>query len=84
MKKFASIALIAALVLSLCACGRKNKPTEPTTTTTVPPTTYATIPSIPATTEIILPDPTLDSLFPDSGLLDTSENTEAPTDSTTK
>ncbi len=83
MKKYVSIALVLVLTLSLCACGRKDKQTqpttEPTTATTVPPTTYDTVPNTTATTDTILPDfsdPTMDSIMPDSGLLDTSESTQ--------
>ncbi|MBR4109993.1 MAG: hypothetical protein IKK41_06770 [Oscillospiraceae bacterium] len=83
MKKFASIALVLVLSLSLCACGRKDSQTTPTTApttaTTVPPTTFTTVPSTSPTMDTILPDlpdPTMDSMLPDSGLLDTSESTQ--------
>ena len=75
MKKYASIALVLVLTLSLCACGRKDKQTTPTTI----PTTTTTGPSTTVTEDTILPDimdPTMDSLLPDSGLLDTSESTQ--------
>lgn len=82
MKKFASLLLGAALVLSLCACGcstmdsQTTPTTAPTTATTTQPTTSTTKPSTTPTTDTMLPDPTMDSLLPDSGLLDTSESTQ--------
>lgn len=82
MKKFASLLLGAALVLSLCACGcsTMDSQTTPTTASTAAPTTSTTMPSTSPTTDTVLPDlpnPTMDStMLPDSGLLDTSESTQ--------
>lgn len=82
MKKFASLLLGAALVLSLCACGcsTMDSQTTPTAAPTTAPTTSTTMPSTTPTTDTILPDlpnPTMDSTtLPDSGLLDTSESTQ--------
>ena len=86
MKKFASLLLGAALVLSLCACGcstmdsQTTPTTAPNTESTTLPTTSTTQPSTSPTTDTVLPDlpnPTMDStMLPDSGLLDTGESTQ--------
>lgn len=76
MKKFTLLALVFALILSLCACGRKNKETSPTT---VPTTTSGTRPTTYPTMDTMFPET---SEFMDSGLLDTSESTDHTTDAT--
>lgn len=80
MKKIASLLLCAMLVFFLYACGCQmtqedtTPTTAPTTVTTLPTTLPTTAPTTLPTTEATLPDPTLDTLLPDSELMDTGES----------
>ena len=84
MKKFGVLFLCMILILSLAACGRrdKNKETMPTVTTTIPTTMPETVPIIPETDPTLgtnIPDPNVDSSMPilDNGMdgLDGTEST---------
>ncbi len=87
MKKFGMLALTVILVLSLCACGRRdnrNPTTEPTTIApTTTPATTAPATTAPATTEAptVMPDiPDMETNIPDPTVNDNS--TDGTTDTT--
>jgi PBP1b-binding outer membrane lipoprotein LpoB len=65
MKKYIAMALAAAIALSLCACGRKDK--NPTDDTKVTDDTLVTIPD--PTLDTNIPDPTVDSNSTENGSL---------------
>lgn len=62
MKRFAIIAFIIILALSVCACGRSNR--EETNATTTPDTTMDLIPGMDPTIDTNIPDPDVNSTMP--------------------
>ena len=64
MKKCSIFVLTIILALSLCACGRNNDATVPSTNNITPSTNMNILPDTMPTLETNIPDPNVDTQMP--------------------
>ena len=67
MKQLFAIAMTLVLTCTLCACGKKNEETQPSTTLPImtQSTTSTTAPAMDPSMETNVPDPSVDTSTPD-------------------
>lgn len=86
MKKISIIALTLVLTAALCACGRRNNNTAPTTVapTTMAPTIIPSVPGTEPTVDTRLPEHNTETRTPgmDEGTAGTEHGTTGTTDTT--
>ncbi len=82
MKKCCIFALLLVLALSLCACGRNNDATVPSTRSVMPSTDMNILPDTMPTLETNIPDPNVDTQMP--GYTDGTEMFDDATTNTAK
>lgn len=82
MKKCIIFVLTIVLALSLCACGRRNNATTPSTNNVTPSTDMNILPDTMPTLETNIPDPNVDTQMP--GYTDGTDMFTNPTHDTTK
>lgn len=82
MKKCSIFVLLLILALSLCACGRNNDTTVPSTNQVTPSSDMNILPDTMPTLETNIPDPNVDTQMP--GYTDGTDMFDDFTENTTK